>query len=381
MLEVQRKLKSGVETPDSLLERFGIASKEEDGIRIFDYDQILSSKVKDHRLVRECRGTVLDENFDIVAVSFRRFFNIFENKDTEEFDWSDFTTTTKRDGSLIRVVFHDGEYKVFTRYSFGKQLLNDVVGKTWTELVLDCLTDSQKLVIRNCPNHTYVFEFVSPYNQVVVYHPEPRLVMLAIFSNRTGDEISHSQSLYQQCREEFEWVEEHRFKSLDEIQSVLDDLCDSKSTDEGFVIKDVNGVRLKLKQKHYLILHRLSNNGNISSWKSLLPIILCGEEEEIISYFPHVKPIADILKLSIEEDLEELRTIYGTVIVHSDQKQFAIELTQNIYTPYASLFFQLKKEFGNSFTFEQVKTAYLSAEELVTKVFKQRGLSIGDKDE
>jgi hypothetical protein len=379
MLEVQRKLKSGVETPESLLERFGIVSKEEDGIRLFDYDQILSTKVKDHRIVRECRGLALTENYDIVAVSFLRFFNIFENNDTEIFDWSDFSTTTKLDGSLIRVVYYNNEFRVFTRYSFGNQILNEVVGKTWKELVLNCLSETQKLVIKTYPNYTYVFEFTSPYNQVVVYHPVPKLILLAIFNNNTGEEVSKTQPVYKWSRETFEWVPEHKFNSLKEIEAELDRMFYDKSTEEGFVIKDKNGVMLKCKSKFYITLHRLSNNGNIASWKSILPIILIGEEEEIIAYFPHIKPVCDLLKIAIEDDLLELQELYGKVIVYQDQKDFAIALTKDNYTPYSSLFFQLKKEFGNAFTFEQLKQSYLASTDLVLKVFKNKGIWEGEE--
>jgi hypothetical protein len=184
--------------------------------------------------------------------------------------------------------------------------------------------------------------------------------------------------VYKLSRGTFEWVASYDFKSLKEIQHALDKMFDDKSTEEGFVIKDKNGVRLKCKSKYYLTLHRLSNNGNIASWKSLLPIVLLGEEEEIIAYFPHVKPVADLLKIAIEDDLLELQELYGKVIVYQDQKDFAIALTKDNYTPYSSLFFQLKKEFGNAFTFEQLKQSYLASTDLVLKVFKNKGIWEGE---
>jgi hypothetical protein len=108
--------------------------------------------------------------------------------------------------------------------------------------------------------------------------------------------------------------------------------------------------------------------------KTLLPLVLSGEVDEVLVYFPYLKDSIDILQIAIEEDLEELRKIYKEVINIDSQKDFAIKLTKEFYTPYSDIFFRLRKEFGSQFTFSQVEEAFLGSTDLVLKVYKSRGI-------
>lgn len=392
MLLIQQHLKNGIETLESLQERFGICSKEKNGLVILDYDMIESAKHKEHRLVKECRGLVLEkDSWNIVAKSFNRFFNLFENGDTDRFDWSSFSSFTKEDGSLFRIVAKssslrdlsgdDSDFLCFTRFSFADQPISSLIKQTWSEVALSCLSEDQKGFIRIQSKHTFVFEFCSPYTQVVKYYPEPKLILLSMFDNQTGEEISINNATWKEAKTLFECVQEFKFTSLEQIQKHLDTLFETKSTDEGFVIKDCNGVRLKIKSKWYLSLHRLSNNGNVSSAKSLIPIVLSGDADEIETYFPYLKDSIDIIKYEIQKDIDNLKEIYHNVIQKETQKDFALYLTKEVYTPFASIFFNLRKQFGNSFTFAQVEEEFVKSEELIIKVYKTRVINLGEEDE
>lgn len=375
MLVVQQHLKNGVETLESLYDRFGIHHKIKDDMVILDYDQIESHKHKDRNVVKECRGLVLQmHTWNIIAKSFDRFFNIFENSDTDNFDWSDFHTTRKMDGSIIRISMYKDEMQVFTRFSFADQPISELYPKTWNRLVKQCLSERQEELIKACPNTTFVFELCSPYTQVVEYYPEPKLYLLGLFNNQTGEEIKRNHPLYISCTNLFEMVPIFPFTSIDYIQSYLDDLWNKKSPMEGFVVHDKNGIRLKIKNKYYLTLHRLSNNGNITNMKTLLPLVLMGEVDEVLVYFPGLKDSVDILQIAIEDDLKDLANIYHQVINIEDQKEFAIKLTKELYTPYSGIFFSLRKAFGSGFTFEQVKAEFLGSTDLVLKIYKNRGV-------
>ena len=57
-----------------LNEEFGIMVKKyEEGLYVLNYDQINSPKSND--IVKECRGLILDHEFNIVSRSLDRFFN------------------------------------------------------------------------------------------------------------------------------------------------------------------------------------------------------------------------------------------------------------------------------------------------------------------
>lgn len=72
--------------------------------------------------------------------------------------------------------------------------------------------------------------------------------------------------------------------------------------------------------------------------------------------------------------MTELKVVHAGVIGKESQKDFVLYLTKEIFTPFTSIFFNLRKEFGNGFTFVQVEEAFMKAEELVIKVYKSRGI-------
>ena len=77
---------------------------------ILNYSQINSPKT--HPIVRECRGLVMDKNTKtMVSRSFPRFFNWGEVADEMgNFDFRDFASYEKVDGSLVLIYHHDGRW-------------------------------------------------------------------------------------------------------------------------------------------------------------------------------------------------------------------------------------------------------------------------------
>ncbi len=111
MLNVQKYLKYG-KTIEDLAAELGIKSQKHDTLPlvILNYDQIESPKT--HPIVRECRGLILNsDTYDLVAKSFNRFFNWGEVADELKlFDFSDFYTSTKEDGSLVTLFYFDDKW-------------------------------------------------------------------------------------------------------------------------------------------------------------------------------------------------------------------------------------------------------------------------------
>ena len=114
--------------------------------------------------------------------------------------------------------------------------------------------------------------------------------------------------------------------------------------------------------------------------KHLVPIIMSGEVDEIMAYFPSLADSVIRLQESFKKDIEDLKEIYYNVMTKESQKDFALYLTKEIYTPWSGIFFNLRKQFGNSFTFKQVEENFLKAEDLVVKVYKTRGLIQEDEE-
>jgi uncharacterized protein YfkK (UPF0435 family) len=84
---------------------------------------------------------------------------------------------------------------------------------------------------------------------------------------------------------------------------------------------------------------------------------MSGEVDEIMAYFPSLADSVIRLQESFKKDIEDLKEIYYNVMTKESQKDFALYLTKEIYTPWSGIFFNLRKQFGNSFTFKQVEEA------------------------
>jgi len=364
MLKIQEILHSGVKL-DELEDKHGICVKyhPELPIVLLDYDQINS--VKTDPAVMECRGLCLHkETFEIIQKSFNRFFNFGEYEElTSQFNWNDFSAWDKIDGSMIKIRWYNDDFLITTRFSFADAECG-LSSKSWRELVLGCLTEHQKYLIREWSEFTFVLEFCSPWNQVVKYHETPKLYWLSMLygenelSQLVIDDLNFSYPYFG-----FNRPKEHHFKSDEECFAYLDKLNEERSTDEGFVLIDSNGLRLKIKNKYYVLLHSLNGNGEMTSLKKLLPVILNGEIDEIISYFPHLKDIVSDVKMRLDLLLSELLLVWDCAKDIESQKDFANKIIP--LTKMSSILFKVRKAGGD---IKDVGAEFKKSEGLLIKI-------------
>jgi hypothetical protein len=329
---------------EDLRTEFGIESKWNGDLVILNYDMIKSIPHKTHPIVRECRGLVLrkvGEGFVIAQMPFPRFFNIMETDDTDRFDWDYFCAEEKLDGSMIKVTDAPDQLLITTRNSFADSEMG-FSGITWRLAVQGLLTGSQWDVIAGNPNITFVFELCTPWNVVVVPHTESKLVLTGLFDHELGEELDAYSAKDLKCN--FKLPEVYPFTSQDEVHAHLARLRDAKDVMEGFVLRDANNLRLKVKNEFHIELHRLSNNGNIASTKSLVSVISKGEKDEVSAYFPHLRHRLKEVDDAIEAEFGELYKFFqdrglGDI---EDQKAFALEVVGK--TPYSHALFMWKRD-------------------------------------
>ncbi len=88
---------------------------------------------------------------------------------------------------------------------------------------------------------------------------------------------------------------------------MMKELGQSTSDFEGFVFRDrETGNRLKVKDPDYVRKHHMIDDAK--SIKSLLPIILNGEEDEVVAYHPHAAPRVQEIKDAYEGYLNKVVT-------------------------------------------------------------------------
>jgi hypothetical protein len=252
----------------------------------------------------QCRGLVTDDEGNIVARPFSKFFN-YEELDPVKIPNEPFDVFEKLDGSLGILFNYKGEWILATRGSF----TSDQAKKGWQLL--------QKYNYKRLiEDKTYLFEIIYKENRIVVDYDYEGLVMIAVIDNNDGyeyrifDERVHLEgirfvNMYRNLG--FEFV-----KKYDGIKdySTLKDLI--KDNEEGFVIRFESGFRMKVKGEEYKRLHKiLTNVSNRDIWE----------------YLKDGKPLDDILKKvpdefydwvkqtkqSFEKDFTNIKTEYESI--------------------------------------------------------------------
>ena len=247
---------------------------EKDNLVCFKYSQIDSDF--NEPLVRECRGVILEKNtWNVVCYPFKKFFNFGESY-ADEIDWASARVLEKVDGSLVKVYFYDGEWRVGTNGTIDANdaELSSPPYETFMEL-FDMAADICKLDFNRLDtNCTYIFELRSPYNKVVVPYDDIRIVHIGTRDNRTCEEVEVDIGI--------EKPKQYMLSSLDDCIAMA---ATFDFTQEGFVIVDKNYHRVKVKSEDYIRVHRLANNGSLTRERAV-DLVRMNEIEEFLNYCP-----------------------------------------------------------------------------------------------
>lgn len=201
----------------------------------------------------QCRGLILDEDNNIVARPFKKFFNYGEVPMSEIPDLP-FTMTEKVDGSLLIMTRYQGELIFATRGSFESDQV-EMAKEIW-------LNKYHHLGPAIYHGYTYLFEIIDPRNRIVVdYQGESDLIALE-YTKNDEENFQYFPAL------PFKAVKQHfGFNNVEEAIASLDGEWNNR---EGYVIKFENGYRIKIKSPEYLRLHKIiTNTSELGIWEML----------------------------------------------------------------------------------------------------------------
>jgi RNA ligase len=226
----------------------------------------------------QCRGLVTDNEGNIIARPFKKFFNIEEEKHTPT---SEFEVFDKMDGSLGIMFKYNGETICATRGSFtsdqAKWMENFAKEYNYQNIIVD--------------GFTYLFEIIYPDNRIVVdYGGQERLVLLGIINTKTGEELPYDDISFDG------WDIVQKYDGIKDY-SILKSIIDNNA--EGFVVRFSNGDRMKVKGEEYLRLHKIMTNISttgvwemLSNGKDINEVLKDVPDE----FYKKVKEYADRLK-------------------------------------------------------------------------------------
>jgi T4 RnlA family RNA ligase len=222
-------------------------------LTIYNYSQKTQYESYWNEITLACRGLVLDDNGQIIARPFAKFFNSTEV--ASQIPNEPFRVYEKMDGSLGIFFWYEG-YPVFaSRGSFN----SDQAIRGWKILKSKYNVNELKQF------HTYMFEIIYPENRIVVdYGDMEDVVMLGVIHTQSGDEIERHtvEKDYAEC---FNLVIDY---NITDSWAHLKTL--NEPNKEGYIIHFKSGFRVKVKHEEYVRLHRIITNiSNLDIWKCL----------------------------------------------------------------------------------------------------------------
>jgi len=264
-----------------------------------------------------CRGLIVDKNNNIIARPFKKFFNLGEVKETQNLPNEMPKIYEKLDGSLGIQFYDNNKVCIATRGSFiseqAKFATNWIQNKGFRK------SDFKD-------GFTYLYEIIYPENRIVIdYGKKSELILLAVKNIETGEEINY---ISESKRLGLSYAKQIKFYNMKQL---FDYVSKMDATEEGFVLKYSNGLRVKIKGKTYLELHKiLYGFSNISIWQCLkdgtnLNLILNNPNipEDFIK---SVKEIESNLKNQYNKIYNEAITVYNEIKKLSDRKSQALEI-------------------------------------------------------
>ncbi len=203
---------------------------------------------------RECRGLIFDVNGKLIRRPLHKFFNLQEREETliENIDFNQIVAIhQKLDGSMIApFITADG----ITRFGT-KAGETDVSAQALAFIMLP----ENSWILRFCFDSTKsgltpIFEWCSRENRVVIDHPEPKLILLAVRDNQSGRYYS---------KEWFNvWNKTYNIPFVDQLDTTFasfEQLMEHTRGligEEGYVVEFRDGHRVKTKGSWYLAIHK-----------------------------------------------------------------------------------------------------------------------------
>lgn len=317
---------------------YNILIKEDDPYILLKYNQLESDF--NEQIVQECRGCIIkkfDDGYHYVCRPFDKFFNYGEEQ-AADIDWNSSFITEKIDGSLMKLWFDDGwhlstngtidAFKAAItgneEYSFGDIFLK----ASRCCSISDFCKDFDK-------QYTYLFELTSPETKVVISY-DYAVWYLAKRNTVTGNYVEEKERapkeiLQAAIKYNILFPKVYPLHTLSEIVKIVSNMT---KDEEGVVVSDNYGNRIKVKSPEYLIKAKLIGNGTKSD-ESLLEIIFNGQEDDLLAYCPEYKGRVDSLKHRMELYIDKCRSLweqYKGLI--SSRKEFAQAIAQYKEKPY-----------------------------------------------
>jgi len=357
MLAIQNYLRThGLE---KTIKDFSLKTREYEHKILLKYDQLVSPTLMALPEMQDCRGIILEKGtWNVMSLAFRKFFNS-EEGNAAKINWNTAHVLEKLDGTMIQVYWDWHLNKWFagtTGTAEGEGEVNNKNGTTFNDLFWD--TVNNKYTFNDCllnKDLIYVFELTTPYNIVVKPHGESSATLLAVRNRETLLEIGGKHLEMIAVSLSIPLVKSFDINASN-VGHLLKTFENMPWSEEGYVVRDGNDNRVKVKNPAYVAVHHLKGK---TAEHNILTIVKTNEIEEFAATFPErteelysLKEGYDGLIAKLNGVWDELQLRRPKNITKEEQKKFAAAVFEvcgkHDVTQFTGLYFGLAQYKINS---------------------------------
>jgi hypothetical protein len=352
MLQIQKFIREhGL---DKAVKVFQLKTREYEHKVLLKYDQLVSPTLMANIEVQECRGLILEKGtWNVMSLAFTKFFNS-EEGNAAKIDWDTAHVLEKLDGTMIQVYWDWHANKWFaatTGTAEGEGEVNNKNGTTFNDLFWD--TVNNKYTFNECllnKDFVYVFELTTPYNIVVKPHGESSATLLTVRNRETLVELSGKALEMAAVSLDIPLVKSFDINAKN-VGHLLKTFEGMPWSEEGYVVRDGDDNRVKVKNPAYVHAHHLKGKmGN----HHIMGIIKTNEIEEFIATFKERESEIRQLEKSYNDLLDKLNKSWDELfllkpknITPQEKKRFAMNVfdfvDKNDLKQFSSMFFSLNE--------------------------------------
>ncbi len=283
-------------------------------------------------IYREMRSLVVDlKNESIVLCPFRKFFNVNEipecNMDNvlRKIKWAKTVEiSNKLDGSMQQARWYNGQF-VYT----GSSAMNPAESQQLEDgLAIFNNSVGHQSLVRDNPDFSFMFEYTSPDNLIVVKYNETKLSLIGIRDVATGRQLPYGEMVA--------YAEKYGIPHTEVESRTFDEVA--KSTNqysaeekEGWVLY-VDGEMFKLKCDDYREVHRILSF--VSAPNVLMRAIADDYFDDVVAKVPeayreNLRKAANVVYDYVHKTQAAIDEWYGKM-PKDDRKSFAIAVNKEV---------------------------------------------------
>lgn len=275
---------------------------------------------------RECRGLIFDRDGNLMSRPFHKFFNINEREETQTHavDMSQpHIIMEKLDGSMIRPILVDGCLRLATKMGITEVAMQAeawLAAQPGVEGALKRAYLKAMVVFSTTP----IFEWVSPFNQIVLAYEEADLVYLGARDNRTGEYMFDDAAPFTKVP---------RYGSVE--GNLTEYIARQRESEgrEGDIIRFATGHMCKIKNDWYVRIHKTIDR--IRFDRNIVDIIINECIDDVVPMLPQ-EQVQRIRKFerhfwaSFEGTETRLRTLFSVALEYGDRKNIATQFVPTL---------------------------------------------------